>query len=151
MKKTYPILLLITAALLSFTSCKKESSSPLKSPGVQDPVLVGSWGQFNFYTRVFDDAGVEYTTQPPFEYGRGDWWYEYKNDGTFYTKGDDNTSLAGKWRIKNGKLIQGDTEYEYSFADNNRTLILKKFTDFTDNGVKYRRDEYSTLSKDWLP
>src|SRR4051794_22665221 len=103
MKKTYPILLLITAALLSFTSCKKESSSPLKSPSVQDPALVGSWGLFNFYTRVFDDTGVEYTTSPPFEYGRGDWWNDYKNDGTFYTKGDDNTSLIGKWSVKNGK------------------------------------------------
>src|SRR6478735_267538 len=147
------MLLLIAAAFLSLAACKKDvDTGTIGSSNTLDPLLFGKWGWFSFYTRVFDEAGTEYETPPVFYYGRGDVYYEYLDDGTYNTISDDGIELPGHWTIKNGKLVQdGKTEYAYSFEENNHTLILKNVVYYSENATKYRREEYSRLSKDWLP
>ena len=153
MKTKSLMLLLIAGAFLSLTACKKEVDAGNTGSGKSiDPQLLGKWGWYSLYTRVFDEAGNEYKTPPPFYYGNDDAQNDYKENGTYILTTDTGDYLPGTWAIKNGKLVQdGTTEYEYSFADDNRTLILKHTVYFDDNGSKYRRDEYTTLSRDWLP
>jgi hypothetical protein len=109
------------------------------------------WGWYSKGARVFDEAGNEIQTDSPFHYGNNDAENDYKADGTYYLTTDTGWKILGKWYVKDGKLIQDDTEYEYSFEDNNHTLILKQVTNFTNNGMKYHKEEYTTLSRDWLP
>src|SRR4051812_42402059 len=134
MKTKSWMLLLIAAAFLSLIACKKDVDSPgTVSGNTIDPQLLGKWGWYNTYTRAFDDAGnVEYETDP-FEYGNDDVQDDYKDNGTYTRTTDNGYVLPGTWAIKNGKLVlDGSTEYEYSFENNNRTLILKHVI-YSDN------------------
>jgi hypothetical protein len=147
------LLLLIATALLSLSACKKniENGGTTGAKSI-DPQLLGKWGWYSFHTRLFDEAGSEYETPPAFHYGSDDAQNDYKADGTYILTTDTNDYLPGKWYIKNGKLVQDYTnEYEYWFEDNNRTLILKKTTYIDQNGARYHKEEYTTLSRDWLP
>jgi hypothetical protein len=157
MKKTIflskPLLLLIAIAFLSLPACKKGVETGGATGGKSiDSKLLGKWGWYSFHTRLFDEAGAEYETPPPFHYGSDDAQNDYKEDGTYILTTDTNDYLRGTWSIKNGKLVQdGTNEYEYSFEDNNRTLILKKTTYIDQDGTRYHKEEYTKLSRDWLP
>jgi len=140
------LLLVIATAFLSLMACKKDVNAGGAGGGKSiDPLLVGEWRWYSYYTRVFDDAGTEYNTPPPFHYGSDDYVCTFKDNGTYNTATDDGLFIPGTWSIKNGKFVQDGAEYEYSLSNNNQTLILKKIVYFENNGTKYRRDEYTTL------